>query len=90
MSRYGTYDLKYGFIPDDDCPQQETPKHTNGDKIRAMTDEELAHLIGGFLSCENCPAHSDVCEMDYEPEDMPTCEQIWIEWLKQEAKEGET
>lgn len=24
MSRYGTYDLKQGFIPDDDCPQQET------------------------------------------------------------------
>lgn len=22
MSRYGTYDLKQGFIPDDDCPIQ--------------------------------------------------------------------
>ena len=46
MSRHGTYDLKYGFIPDDDYPQ-EIPKHiTNADRIRAMSDEEMADFLG--------------------------------------------
>ena len=44
MSRHGTYDLKYGFIPDDDCPQ-ETSKTTNADRIRAMSDEELRDMF---------------------------------------------
>ncbi len=44
MSRHGTYDLKYGFIPDDDY-QQETPNPSNGDRIRSMTDEEMADYL---------------------------------------------
>ena len=50
MSRSGIYDLKYGFIPDDDVPQ-EPLKQTNADRIRAMTDEELAEL---FLIRADC------------------------------------
>jgi hypothetical protein len=62
---------------------------TNADRIRAMTDKELAHLIGEFTTCENCLAHSDVCEMEYDnPADVPSCEQIWLEWLKQEVDDG--
>ena len=61
---------------------------TNGDKIRSMTDKEFAHLIGETVTCENCLAHSDVCEMEYDnPADVPSCEQIWLEWLKEEAEE---
>ena len=46
-------------------------------KIRAMTDKELAHLLGESVTCENCLAHSDVCEMEYDnPADVPSCEQI--------------
>ena len=64
-----------------------SPKiRTNGDKIRSMTDEELAHLIGEYVTCENCLAHSDACEMEYEPADVPTCEQIWLSWLKEDTE----
>ncbi len=46
MSRLGTYDLVNGFVPYYDCPQEE-PKQTNADRIRTMTDEELAEFISG-------------------------------------------
>ena len=46
MSRSGTYDLKYGFIPDDDC---EKPM-TNADRIRQMSDEELAEWLAGYTA----------------------------------------
>lgn len=72
MSRYGTYDLKYGFIPDDDCPQQETPKQTNADRIRVMSDEELAEFISG-------PART----FGEEYEGYMSA----LDWLKEEAKE---
>lgn len=54
---------------------------TNGDRIRAMTDEELAKTIcwcpPPFRNCNNlcdiCMAHNDDCEI------------CWLKWLKQEA-----
>ena len=68
------------------CPD-ESPM-TNSDRIRAMTDKELAHLMGEYAMCENCLAHSDACETEYDnPADVPSCEQIWLDWLKEEAKE---
>lgn len=57
MSRSGIYDLKYGFIPDDDVPQ-EPPKQTNADCIRAMTDEELANHI--IEICRKTGKHFDI------------------------------
>ena len=78
MSRHGIYDLKDGFIPDDDCPQKNP--QTNADRIRAMTDEELAEFIGlirrpvNLMYCDfdNCPSNCDECR---------------LEWLKREAKD---
>ena len=51
---------------------------TNADKIRAMTDEELAELLvstdGDFpANCEDVPVRK--------------LEAYWLDWLKQEAKE---
>lgn len=52
---------------------------TNADRIRAMTDEELAEL------CQN-----SCCREGYD--DCPTqfygdCEDCWLDWLKQEVEE---
>lgn len=83
MSRIGIYDPHDGFIPYDDCPQ-ENPKQTNADRIRAMTDEELAEFMchnvsNGTVNCAFCAA-AEFCSMGHNG---------WLYWLKEEAK-GDT
>lgn len=52
---------------------------TNADRIRAMTDEELAELM--MFNCECfCTAEKSGCM-----ENDRTCKQAWLEWLKQEV-----
>ena len=59
---------------------------TNADKIRAMTDEELAKLFDGMIiTCEGLVPCSRYCPSFGSAE--RTCEEAWILWLKEEAKE---
>lgn len=51
---------------------------TNGDRIRAMSDEELA----SFLNVAGCPCPAKDCR--------PTCEVCISEWIKQPVKEEST
>ena len=58
----------------------------NADRIRAMTDEELAE----FMNCGACPPGKDVSELCHDEDggsvpDM--CNLCWLDWLKEEAKE---
>lgn len=56
---------------------EKQPK-TNGDKIRAMTDEELADwLTDGHDICDLC--RFGTCRPEFE------CEKGVLEWLKQEG-----
>lgn len=74
------------------CTYNTTYVQTNADRIRAMTDEELAY----FLEHETheCPApyyknHFDGCLLDDTPEESVTnteCDQCWLEWLKKESE----
>ena len=56
---------------------------TNADRIRAMTDEELAH----FMTPENykfpCPPNHIDCQYELIP-----CWMCWAKWLKAPAEEG--
>lgn len=62
---------------------------TNADRIRAMTDEELADFIGGIFTIER-----DMWG-DYDPRTVVTQEprvevrnkEDMLDWLKQEAEE---
>lgn len=56
---------------------------TNADRIRAMTDEELAEMMarGG---CGYCKIH-DYC---FSQKDID-CDKAWLDWLKRSAEEGE-
>lgn len=53
---------------------------TNADRIRAMSDEELARFIDS--ETDNCAPHGDckkVCD---------DCKACWFDWLQQPAEEG--
>ena len=73
------------------CPDRLIPGQTNADRIRAMSDEELArhlHCIG--WDCHLCAEHE---RLDNEPllRDQKcdeNCFEHCLEWLKQPA-EGE-
>lgn len=66
----------------DSCYDQfepiETPRLTNADRIRAMTDEELTEYIRVFFP-EVCPPGNCPGE-DY-------CYNCWLDWLKQEVED---
>lgn len=57
---------------------------TNGDKIRSMTDEELAHFIYTCTDCKPylCPAFN-LCK-GYKGK--KACSETIPEWLKRECK----
>lgn len=57
----------------------ESWKRTKADKIRAMTDEELATLISENIDC-------GVCENVFglRPCSERCCPDFWLDWLKQE------
>lgn len=57
-------------------------KPTNADKIRTMTDEELARFIQQCTDCSWCKIRKEGCCVS----DL-TCRKRWLEWLKQEAGE---
>lgn len=60
---------------------------TNSDRIRAMSDEELAdNWMRDFVVCHRC-AYRDECECD-EYVTIEKCREGIVEWLKQPA-EGE-
>lgn len=57
---------------------EDKPK-TNADRIRAMSDEEMAKKLGRGLGC---PVTADCMKMSGE------CKACWLDWLQQSA-EGE-
>ena len=63
------------------CVLDEAPKPiTNADRIRAMTDEELAELFAND-NCGYCRIH-DFC---FDKGCAINCEDVWLDWLKQEV-----
>ncbi len=54
-------------------------KPTNADRIRAMSDEELAKKLAWRAECPD-KAHQDKCNED--------CFGCWLDWLRQEADNG--
>lgn len=66
--------------------EQEQKIMTNGDRIRAMTDGELAEELNKMVYCGGCPINKGcVCDM--------LCEDALLLWLKEpvnvEGKEKE-
>ena len=57
---------------------------TNGDKIRAMTDRELAYAICDCASCLSCPAQG-ICAIGDTPAPLAL-----ENWLRSTVEESET
>lgn len=58
---------------------------TNADRIRAMTDKEIAKLLVDAVSI-GCPFKMDwSCEK--EKDGWDACDACWCKWLKQPAEE---
>lgn len=64
-------------------------KPTNADRIRSMTDEELSELIGDYIDC--CICKKEIFKTTECPGSIligeKNCYGVWLDWLKQEAKE---
>ena len=63
------------------CGHKTNMPQTNADRIRAMSDEELADLINREISY--CAPTSGDCEKT-----SNDCKACWLDWLKQPAEEG--
>lgn len=63
----------------DELMCENTP-FTNADRIRAMSDEELASWLALSTNCTNCKMEN-ICEWG------DSCTDHWFDWLKQEAGE---
>ena len=72
----------------EDKRKKETPKTTNADRIRSMTDEELARFINFHTVCEECPAKR-VCEDNYTTK-PGVCVRSILAWLKSPVEEEQT
>ena len=64
------------------CRRNRTTQPTNADRIRAMSDEELAYGFARYFSCEFCRFEEScgACKRTYSE-----CVNGWLEWLKKEA-----
>ena len=60
----------------------ESDKQTNADRIRNMSDEELAEFLAYNAYCEECYVEKDdsCCYPD------GTCKQKHLDWLQSEAE----
>lgn len=83
--------MQYGYKVEKcnhtDCPCRTEPI-TNADRIRAMSDEELADLFYRIVdaqeSCTLICGNLDECKRNNEP--YLVCEKHYLEWLKQPAE----
>lgn len=61
-------------------------KQTKADRIRAMTDEELANMFSSISCChekgQDCMKYSDGTG-------GRNCYQCWLDWLKEEVSDDE-
>lgn len=58
----------------------ESWRKTNADRIRAMSDEELADWLGVYCNGQTAQEVGKPCVSD-----IGSCEECWLDWLGQEA-----
>lgn len=80
--RMKIYDISCGgCVNVSECKNCYSPP-TNADRIRAMSDEELAEFLYTSFSCYGCPVRAE-CDKTA----CKGCDELVLEWLKQPVKE---
>lgn len=64
----------------------EKKTQSNADRIRSISDEELAEWLAILTDCVNCPCRDPHDQCDTVD---GSCKKQWLNWLKEEAK-GDT
>ena len=77
--------MQVGCVVPETCPEPEKCRYatfpqTNADRIRNMTDEELAEYLGNI---HYCPAAYPTCDLTKE------CKECWLKWLRSPVEESE-
>ena len=54
---------------------------TNADKIRSMSNEELAKMLSDSVYCSDCPGFDGGCSRN-----PSECHALWLGWLDQEVE----
>lgn len=67
--------------PKSKCDSWKSSKQTNADRIRAMSDEEVAEFFANMAVCDTCPLFGKMKPCPF------GCKATWERWLKQEAGE---
>ena len=68
------------YSPPEPCMEGEPKKETNADRIRSMTDEELAVNM-------MCPNENGLAEIDCDKNDNCNCYECLLKWLRAESEE---
>lgn len=61
---------------------QKVKPETNADRIRAMTDEELAEKISIIAHCMYCPIRCGIFGT------LEECKDMWLSWLRSPVEES--
>lgn len=79
----GVCKLDGQHIPKIGCAGGKAKTMTNADRIRSMSDEELAVWIAETSNCSDWCILNGQCKTKQEYE---CCENIWLNWLQKEVK----
>ncbi len=81
----GFIDMQGGFH--EHIERSFLPPKTNADRIRAMSDEELAEFLEKVhdFPCEACCDNMERCLRNNAPE--PVCKRHYLDWLLKPAKD---
>lgn len=82
--------MQVGYVVPETCPEPEKCRYatfpqTNGDRIRAMTDEALANILYSVCvdsSCGGCPI-APFCDYTFRVVGD------WLDWLKAPVEESD-
>lgn len=77
---YSSYKLENVLAWRDECFEVVEKPQTNADRIRSMTDEELAVNM-------MCPNENGLAEIDCDKNDNCNCYECLLKWLKAESEE---
>ena len=67
------------------CRRNRTVEPTNADRIRAMSDEELADYAYKVLGNYCCPPEREHATRSCIIDMKEDCDNCWLDWLRQEA-----